>query len=49
MQGDRARIVELLEEIKSKGSPQLTGDINLVIEEIKEGAIEELIGVATGE
>lgn len=46
---DRAGIIELLEEIKAKGSPQLAADIDLVIEEIKEGAIEELIGVATGE
>ncbi len=42
--GDRARIVELLEEVKSKGSPQLTGDINLVIEELNGGNLEELFG-----
>ena len=41
---DKDRIIGLLEEIKAKGSQQLKGDIDLVIEELKEGTVEELFG-----
>jgi hypothetical protein len=47
--GDILRIIHLLEEIKTKGSPQLKADIDLVIEEINAGTIVELCGVIIGD
>ena len=43
-ESDKTGIIELLEEIKAKGSPQLRTDIDLVIGELKEGNVWELFG-----
>jgi hypothetical protein len=43
-ENDKTGIIELLEEIKAKGSPQLRADIDLVIGELKEGNVWELFG-----
>jgi len=42
---DRKSIVELLEDIKGKGGPQLKNDIDLVIEEINAGDMGELFAI----
>jgi hypothetical protein len=47
-ESDRAAIIELLEEIKAKGSPQLRADIDLVTGELNEGNVEELFGFTSG-
>ena len=47
--GDILDIIQLLEEIKTKGSPQLKADIDLVIEDINDGTIVELCGIIIGD
>jgi hypothetical protein len=48
-ESDRSRVIELLEEIKTQGSPQLTADIDLVIDEIYAGTLGELCGIIIGD
>ena len=45
---DKGRIIELLGEFRAKGSTQLSADIELVIEELREGDIGELLGFTPG-
>ena len=41
---DKSPADDVVAEIKAKGGQQLKGDISLLIEELKEGNVEELFG-----
>jgi hypothetical protein len=44
-ESDRSSILKLLQDIKGMGSPQLKADIDLVMDEIVSGTMEELFGI----